>query len=270
MLVNTTCPNCGAQLNMDDSKEQFFCTYCGTKIVNMAQKIEVNQTIQQNIVHSGKIEYKIDHSSDPTLNIHYSTINPQVKMIVNIIDTNQKTVFINGQNMSFRLAPGRHDLVLKIGKINNKRTIYVPEDYTPVSIFASFDGRSRITIDQPDYTIPQIPINNTQPYVNPGTNIQNSPNVMRSNNTVANVRVDADKPKPSWMAIVGFILSFIMYLSPAAIGLCIFDIIKNNGKRPKGLSIAGIIISSFGMIMLFFIIIAGLSGSGNTGTTIVQ
>ncbi len=239
MLVNTTCPNCGAQLSVDDTREVLFCSFCGTKIVNFAQKIEVNQTINQNVVHSGQVEYRIDRSSDPTLLIHYSSINPNVKMVVRIVETNQKSVFLSGQNMTFHLLPGKHDLVLKIGKINYNRTIYVPDDYSPVNIYASFDGRARITIDQPNYTVPQCQPQNQ--YVN-NMNPAGSVNYVQNN---------VSKPKPSWMSVVGFIMSLTVFLSPIALGLCIYDLIKNKGERPKGLTIAGIIISSF--IMLAFI-----------------
>ena len=31
-LKNVTCPNCGANLRIDDDRDIFFCEYCGTKI----------------------------------------------------------------------------------------------------------------------------------------------------------------------------------------------------------------------------------------------
>ena len=31
-LKNVTCPNCGANLSIDDGRDIFFCEYCGTKI----------------------------------------------------------------------------------------------------------------------------------------------------------------------------------------------------------------------------------------------
>lgn len=31
-LKNVTCPNCGANLSIDDDRDIFFCEYCGTKI----------------------------------------------------------------------------------------------------------------------------------------------------------------------------------------------------------------------------------------------
>ena len=32
-LINMTCPNCGAQLQVDADKKQVFCEHCGTKLL---------------------------------------------------------------------------------------------------------------------------------------------------------------------------------------------------------------------------------------------
>lgn len=32
-LISVTCPECGAVLNIEDNREQAFCTYCGTKVL---------------------------------------------------------------------------------------------------------------------------------------------------------------------------------------------------------------------------------------------
>ena len=47
MLVKMICPQCGASLEMDNSREIMFCKYCGTKIANVAERV--------NVVHSGKV-----------------------------------------------------------------------------------------------------------------------------------------------------------------------------------------------------------------------
>ena len=41
-----TCPNCGAQIQVDSSKDFGFCMYCGSKIM-LTQKI--------NVEHSGSV-----------------------------------------------------------------------------------------------------------------------------------------------------------------------------------------------------------------------
>ena len=46
MLIKMECTQCGAQLNVDDSKEHFFCIYCGNKIVNLPrERITRSQTV---------------------------------------------------------------------------------------------------------------------------------------------------------------------------------------------------------------------------------
>lgn len=46
-LVKQICPNCGAQLTVDVSKNQAFCQYCGTQlfIEDNSQTININQRI---------------------------------------------------------------------------------------------------------------------------------------------------------------------------------------------------------------------------------
>ncbi len=55
MLVKMTCPQCGANLEVDSSKETFFCEFCGTKIANVAEKIDVNVSGKVEIDETGKL-----------------------------------------------------------------------------------------------------------------------------------------------------------------------------------------------------------------------
>lgn len=50
-----TCPQCGATLEMDNTKEYMFCQFCGTKIANIAEKIDLNVSGKVEIDESGKI-----------------------------------------------------------------------------------------------------------------------------------------------------------------------------------------------------------------------
>ena len=49
-FVAVKCPNCGASLQMDDSKESCFCSYCGTKVererinINVSGKVIIDQS----------------------------------------------------------------------------------------------------------------------------------------------------------------------------------------------------------------------------------
>ncbi|MBP5618802.1 MAG: hypothetical protein J6X61_06650 [Clostridia bacterium] len=56
MLVKMTCPSCGATLEMDDGKEFMFCEFCGTKIANVTEKVDVTLSGSVAIDESGKLE----------------------------------------------------------------------------------------------------------------------------------------------------------------------------------------------------------------------
>ncbi len=55
MLVKMICPQCGASLDMDDSREFMFCSFCGTKIANLSEKVHVTHSGTVTIDESGKI-----------------------------------------------------------------------------------------------------------------------------------------------------------------------------------------------------------------------
>lgn len=56
-LKNVTCPNCGANLSIDDDRDIFFCEYCGTKIQNPARKrINVHTEHTFRFVNQNKLE----------------------------------------------------------------------------------------------------------------------------------------------------------------------------------------------------------------------
>ncbi len=210
MLVKMTCPGCGQALDFDDSKEFMFCRYCGTKIANVAQKVEIDQNI------SGTVMHKIDRSGEPNLSVSYSSINMGVRMVL-VIDRAQKQIFIHGQSMTYHLSPGPHNLIIKIGKKNYARSIFITEDNAMVSIMTSYTGRGNIAIDQPPYVAPMNPA----PTVTP-----------------------KDVPPVSPMAITAFVLSFFGITSPVALILGIVAIILHHGKKRIGLAIAAIAISS--------------------------
>lgn len=145
MLVKMICPQCGATLDMDDSREFIFCRFCGTKILNTAQKIEVKQDVNV----SGMILHRTDYSNEPNLVINYSSSNISVKMVVNILSLRTKLTFINGQSMTFYLPEGRNEIVLKIGKKNYRRFVIINSHYPPVKIHASWSKHAQIYIESP-------------------------------------------------------------------------------------------------------------------------
>ena len=124
------CPNCRAKMQFDESRDIGFCPYCGGKV-------------------SRGFSYVQNIPDQPNVFISFSSINPAVGMVTRIVSTGVKNTYVNGQTISFHLAPGPQNIVLKIGRKNYGRNIVVPSDNTPVRIYASYDGRARIAIDQP-------------------------------------------------------------------------------------------------------------------------
>lgn len=66
MLVTMKCPSCAADLQIDDAREFMFCQYCGTKIANIAEKVEVSGSVTidntatiRNLLHRG---YEFENS----------------------------------------------------------------------------------------------------------------------------------------------------------------------------------------------------------------
>lgn len=52
-LVNIKCPNCGASIQLDNSRESGFCSYCGSKvqIQEAINKIKIDRTGDIKIIY---------------------------------------------------------------------------------------------------------------------------------------------------------------------------------------------------------------------------
>ena len=137
--VYSKCTSCGATFSQFKNSTNFaFCTYCGGKVVNVTEPKD------------GNINYNTQRNSNaPNLYISYASINPNVFMVTRIVSTGAKHTYVNGQTLPFRLAQGPQTIILKIGKKNYSREIVIPSNNTPVRIYASYNGRAQITIDQP-------------------------------------------------------------------------------------------------------------------------
>ena len=219
MLIKMTCPQCGAQMTVDDTREHIFCTYCGYKIENITQKIEV----------SGTVQHIVDHSNEPNLYINFTTIDSSVSMVTRIVSTGQKNTYINGQTLSFHLPKGKQQIVLKIGRKNYDREIVIPEDNSPVRIYASFNGRNQISIDQPAYSA-----------------IKTAPSA-QSTATVT-------KPM-SVLSVWAFILALTVWFSPIGVVLGFIDKKKGDPEKRHSLTLAAIIIGFIFSIFTVLLII---------------
>ena len=167
MLIDMKCPSCRASMQYDDSREFMFCPYCSAK------------------VSRGSV-FSQPQSDGPNLFITFNSNNSAVGMVTRIVSTGVKNTYINGQTLSFHLPQGPQTIILKIGKKNYNRNIIIPPDNSPVRIYASFNGRAQITIDQPHVpTInvevpktnqgPRVQPNSTQTYTNKTTGSVGSP-----------------------------------------------------------------------------------------------
>lgn len=57
-MKSVTCPNCGANLSVDENRDSFFCEYCGTQIVTNSGSLKIESTEKReiHIVDHAKIE----------------------------------------------------------------------------------------------------------------------------------------------------------------------------------------------------------------------
>ena len=136
------CPSCGAMIDFEESRAFMFCPYCGSKVTRSAGPVPTS-------------------GNEPNLYINYSTNNTAVGMVTRIVSTGTKSTYVNNQTLSFHLTPGNHTIVLKIGKTNYNRNIVIPQDNTPVRIYASFNGTAQILIDQPTVNVAQPEVNSS-------------------------------------------------------------------------------------------------------------
>ena len=131
---STICASCGQSLDQFDNPKQFkFCPYCGGSVKKDTPSYKMQNT----------------RKNEPNLYISFNTINPNVGMVTRIVSTGKKNSYVNGQTLSFHLAQGFQTIILKIGIKNYSRNIVIPSDNSPVRIYASYNGRAQITIDQP-------------------------------------------------------------------------------------------------------------------------
>ena len=159
-MKSMVCPRCKGKLVTEDG-EVYDCPYCDYQEIdfevrNRRLELEAEKQREED-ARLAKLQREKDERrlqrTDPsgnTLIVHYTTNNPGVNMVVRLADSRQKDIMTNGQTLKFRLAPGQHVIVLKIGKINHNKTFIVPKSKEYVEINASWTGRPSIIVDQPE------------------------------------------------------------------------------------------------------------------------
>ena len=256
MLVQMVCPGCGAKLEFDDDHKTMFCQYCGNKIANIDQNININENVT--------ITHKKDISSEPNLHITYASTSPEIIMVTRIVSSGQKSIFTNGQSASYYLPHGEQVVVLKIGKRNYNRKIYLPEDNSPVTIRASFTGRANIEINQPPYEKPATPTNTA------GVSTPNaSTNSTTTNTTFSKPASKTNLANPvSPLSIVAFVFSLTFYFSFVGIGLGVWDLKRNDNDHHHIFSYIAIAVGScLTLLTILSFIIYGLPNLTSTDST---
>jgi len=240
MLVNMKCPSCGATMQFDDTRESMDCPYCGSKVANLTEQVNINQ----NVNVSGTVVHVQDRTNEPNLYISYNTNNPSVGMMFRIVSNGVKGACVNGQTLSYHLNQGPHTIVLKIGKKNYNRDIVIPPDNQPVRIYAAFNGRGQITVDQPNVS----PVSASSAGGAQTSQVQNP------------VPRPAGKPK-SPLSILAFVLSLTFYLSWAGAGLGAVETFVLDKEKEKN-HIFSFIAMGLGLLLTISLI-ANLAGGGS-------
>ncbi|MBR1905613.1 MAG: hypothetical protein IJ819_04060 [Clostridiales bacterium] len=142
----TACASCGRSLDkFDNSKSFSFCPYCGGNVYNNTGPAYIAQKPAAKATSGNRRK----NNNEPNLFISYTTINPAIGLVTRIVSTGVKNTYTSGQTISFNLPQGRQEIILKIGLKNYSRTVVIPASNSPVRIYASYNGRAQISIDQP-------------------------------------------------------------------------------------------------------------------------
>lgn len=268
MLINMKCPSCGASMQFDNTKEFMFCQYCGGKIANIAEQVNINQ--QVNV--TGTVIHVQDRTNEPNLFITYNTINPSVGMVTRIVSSGVKNTYVNGQTLSFHLNQGQETIIIKIGKKNYSRSIVIPQDNSPVRIYASFNGRAQIAIDQPTISvasnaITQVQTNNTQFSNNQPISISSQESVSTTPSST-NASKPVGKPKAP-LSILAFVFSLTFYLSWAGASLGAVETFVLDKENKKN-HLFSFLAMGIGTLLTFSLIFGLGNKSKNTVNSISQ
>lgn len=183
MLVTMKCPSCAADLQIDDSRDFMFCQYCGTKIANLAERVQVsgsvkldNSTQVQNIFQrayefekAGRIDDAVNYYNrvldldlnyapareglarcntvitHPNVTITFKTIYHDF-ILQTSINNKQITKYRNGDAYSFTLPVGTHKVKFRIGSHRYSRAVVITDRNTRINILYINDGRNHIDI----------------------------------------------------------------------------------------------------------------------------
>lgn len=177
-MITLICPNCAASLNIDESRQFAFCQYCGTKVTNLNNSIEVNRTTEINNLVLRMLEFEkrgdftrcaeycnrildIDphnaiarevevrlpgYSAGPNIIVVYhSDLDDRYKLRVTL-DGRRWEVLSRNETASFELPEGRHVITFS-GTKTYKHKIVVKDKKEKITLVYAA-SRMRNTIQQ--------------------------------------------------------------------------------------------------------------------------
>lgn len=144
-----TCPNCGGQMEITEQRELAFCMYCGTKITNINNSIEINKTKEINnlIIRALEFEQKgnyklaedycmrildIEPSNKtaralekrlpsytplPNIEITYNSKLSDIYKLRITLDGRKWNILSNGETLKLTLPVGKHKILFSGTKI---------------------------------------------------------------------------------------------------------------------------------------------------------
>ena len=175
MIIQTTCPSCGSQIEIDNSRVFMFCRYCGTKIMTGTQpaaqdyrtdpyeeygaganadfapiadagypaNANTGYVAAQNYQpNTGVQRYQVPNAAN--LTITYSTTQPQYPLTV-VIGAD-KWVFPDQASQGFSMAPGVYTLTFYIARRGWRKIVNIPPGNVPVRVSVVYAGRTHIYI----------------------------------------------------------------------------------------------------------------------------
>lgn len=136
MLV-LTCPNCSASLELDETREFAFCQYCGTKIVNLNNTVEINRTSEINNLLLRALEFEQKGN--------YEKVAAYCERILDLDPTNKRAREIEQRLPGYSAGP-------------NVTIVYHSVHDDRFKLRTSFDGRHWNTLSNHEMQKHELPV----------------------------------------------------------------------------------------------------------------
>lgn len=184
MLVVLKCPSCGADLEVDNSRDVYFCQFCGTKIINQTEKVQVSGSVKldtfeqvNNLLKRGyefESQGRFDEAESyfnkaldmdvncqpardglgrimkvvtkPNVHINFMASTPGAQMKI-AVPGFKPMLFTNSGNISYTLPAGPHTLAIKIAGRNYHKDIFIKDRNTQLDIQCIQGHRNQILIN---------------------------------------------------------------------------------------------------------------------------